>query len=76
MGSQTKAKRKRMEKAFKHQKGRCALCGEQMRMNYDPSDPLSATADHIIPKSLGGIVDGNIQAAHRKCNIQRGNAIL
>jgi 5-methylcytosine-specific restriction endonuclease McrA len=73
MGSQNKAKRKAMEKAFKRQKGRCALCGEQMKLNGKPDDPLMATADHILPKSRGGKIQGNIQAAHRFCNIVRGN---
>ena len=65
-----------MEKAFKKQKGKCAICGQQMKLNHNPDDLLSATADHIIPKSLGGGVEGNIQAAHRKCNIKRGNKLL
>ena len=73
MGSQNKAKRKRMETAFRRQKGRCALCGDQMKLNYNPQDPLSATADHITPKSMGGGIAHNIQAAHKKCNNERGN---
>lgn len=32
-----------------------------------------ATADHVIPKSSGGPVKGNIKAAHARCNHQRGN---
>lgn len=39
-------------------------------------DPMRATADHIIPKSLGGPIQGNIAAAHAKCNVERGNKLL
>ena len=63
-----------MEKAFKRQGGKCAICGEQMNMSKDENNDLRATADHIIPKSMGGAVDGNIQAAHAICNRNRGNA--
>lgn len=75
MGSQNKTKRNEMLKAFKRQKGRCWLCGEQMKLSDDWEHPLSATADHILPKSLGGSIKGNIKAAHRKCNNERGNQL-
>ncbi|MCA6391275.1 MAG: HNH endonuclease [Cytophagales bacterium] len=39
-------------------------------------DPLRATADHIIPYSLGGNLIGNIKAAHFKCNVERGNKLI
>jgi 5-methylcytosine-specific restriction endonuclease McrA len=39
-------------------------------------DPMRATADHIIPKSFGGKLIGNIKAAHAKCNVERGNKII
>lgn len=76
MGSQNKSKRKAMEKAFKRQKGRCALCNEQMKLNFNAQDPLSATADHILPKSMGGAIQNNIQAVHKFCNELRGNRHL
>ena len=73
MGSQNKAKRKAMEKAFKRQKGRCALCNEPMNQSKDPQNKMRATADHIVPKSKGGAIAGNIQAVHSVCNSKRGN---
>lgn len=73
MGSQNKTKRIEMEKAFSRQKGMCHLCGEPMNMSKNPNDGLRATADHIIPRSKGGWIKGNIKAAHAKCNLSRGN---
>lgn len=73
MGSQNAAKRKALEKSFKKQRGKCHLCGEPMNMSKDLNNDLRATADHIIPKSQGGAIDGNIRAAHAICNRYRGN---
>lgn len=73
MGSQNKGKRIGLEKAIKRQKGQCHLCGEQMTLSKDTTDPRRATADHIIPKSYGGSIKGNIAAAHSICNEERGN---
>jgi 5-methylcytosine-specific restriction endonuclease McrA len=71
--SQNKTKSKEKEKAFKRQGGLCWICNKPMKLKADPNDPLVASADHVIPRSLGGPVKGNIKAAHRKCNIERGN---
>jgi len=73
MGSQNKTKRNEMIKAYKRQKGKCWICGDQMLLNVGAENPKRATADHVVPKSLGGRVKGNIKAAHRICNIKRGN---
>lgn len=73
MGSQNKTKRNEMLKAFKRQRGKCHLCGEPMNLSQDQNNPDRATADHIVPKSHGGPVKGNIAAAHAKCNYARGN---
>lgn len=73
MGSQNATKRREMEKAFKRQGGRCWLCGKPMKLNGHPYSRNTATADHIIPKSMGGGLVGNIKAAHRACNMKRGN---
>lgn len=38
------------------------------------SDPL--TADHIIPRALGGLdITSNYRAAHRSCNSRRGSKL-
>lgn len=48
--------------------GVCALCGEHV-------DRADASIDHIIPLSDGGPhVWQNVQLAHKKCNVARGNA--
>lgn len=73
MGSQNKLKRAEMLKAFSRQRGRCHLCGEPMNQSKDQKDGKRATADHVIPKSMGGPVKGNIKAAHADCNVARGN---
>jgi 5-methylcytosine-specific restriction endonuclease McrA len=47
---------------------KCALCGEQILTMKD------ATIDHIVPLSKGGINSvGNMQLAHLKCNLEKGN---
>lgn len=66
-------KRKAMLKAFKRQNGRCYLCGEPMSLSNDLKDRRRATADHVIPKSKGGAIEGNIKAAHEICNTRRGS---
>jgi 5-methylcytosine-specific restriction endonuclease McrA len=48
-------------------KGICHLCGEGG----------ADTADHIIPHSRGGSDElTNLRAAHRYCNVKRGNHAL
>lgn len=49
----------------------CWICGETAR----PDDPL--TADHIIPRSLGGTnARSNYHAAHSSCNSRRGAKVM
>jgi hypothetical protein len=66
----------------------CQLCGKKMRMDkinsfrvYNPH-PSAPTIDHIIPisiaKQLGWTkeqihCDSNLQSAHFKCNVAKGN---
>ena len=73
MGSQNGLKRKEMLRAFRRQKGKCHICGVPMNLSIDLADDLRATADHVIPKSEGGWIKGNIKAAHAFCNRKRGN---
>ena len=53
----------------------CAICGQPIDYDLPPDDPLSFTVDEIVPVSLGGSPYdmANVQAAHRICNIRRGN---
>lgn len=46
----------------------CALCGGQIINMKD------ATIDHIVPISRGGGDEiANLQVAHLKCNLEKGN---
>jgi 5-methylcytosine-specific restriction endonuclease McrA len=68
--------RNRIEKISARDGWICTLCGKSI----DPkitSGPWRATADHIIPKSLGGS-DAlyNRQLAHAICDNKRGNKLL
>lgn len=58
------------------QDGKCWLCGGQMlRFGRSNTTPLSASNDHIIPRSMGGgSCIRNKRLAHRRCNSARGNA--
>lgn len=52
----------------------CKACGKQhLRTKGDHND--TASADHIIPTSLGGpkYDESNLQLLCRKCNSDRGN---
>ena len=73
MGSQNKSKLKAMLRAFKKQQGKCWLCGLPMNLSKDTNDKNRATADHVLPNSKGGAIQGNIKAAHAHCNVARGN---
>ena len=51
--------------AVLHNASRCAICG----LPPTATDPL--TADHIVPLSRGGGIEGNLRPAHRSCNSGR-----
>lgn len=47
----------------------CKLCG-------DPVEPWDVHVDHIHPFSLGGADSpDNLQVAHSRCNIRKGNRV-
>ena len=46
--------------------GCCYLC--DCPVNTD-----EATMDHVLPKSYGFKIAGNIMPAHQKCNLQKGD---
>lgn len=61
------AERFTLDEVFARDGGRCALCGKRVARK-------DATADHIVPVSLGGPHSlANIQLAHRSCNSRKGN---
>ncbi|KAA0021815.1 HNH endonuclease [Antrihabitans cavernicola] len=51
----------------------CWLCGKWIDVDLPSNDPMSWTADHVIPRSKGGHLLGELRAAHRSCNSSRGN---
>jgi len=54
--------------------GMCQLCGQPVRSDAKFPHPLSPSADHIVPLSLGGPhAAENLQLTHLVCNIRKGN---
>lgn len=52
----------------------CQICGDPTTRAWDCNDPLSATLDHIKPRSRGGGDNiENLRTAHARCNSIRGN---
>jgi hypothetical protein len=53
-------------------KNRCHLCRARVSAKPYPH-PLSASLDHVIPLSRGGIHDpDNVRLAHLRCNVEKG----
>ena len=52
----------------------CWLCGRWIDVSLPWWHDWSWSVDHVVPKSLGGkdTLD-NMRAAHRLCNLRRGN---
>lgn len=51
----------------------CALCGDVMRRDVGYLHDLYPTLDHIVPRARGGSDElGNLQPAHRICNLRKG----
>lgn len=66
----------RLMTLFNKQAGCCAYCGEVMEIDTC-NKPMSATIDHIIPRSKGGKDEiFNLVAACRQCNTEKGNMPL
>lgn len=53
----------------------CWICGGDIDPDLPYTDPMSFTADHVNPVSLGGHRLGEMRAAHRSCNSRRGNRV-
>jgi len=53
----------------------CWICRKEIDQSLPYTDPMSWTADHVVPRSRGGALTdmSNLKAAHRKCNSSRGN---
>lgn len=72
-----KARRAKREKLFAQQDGKCHWCSKPMLLTRDRiPGPLSATFEHIQPRSKGGKSwTGNVVVlAHLTCNARRADA--
>jgi hypothetical protein len=50
----------------------CGICGEEIDLSLPRKDPISFSADHIIPAEQGGTDHANnLMAAHLGCNQAR-----
>lgn len=65
----------------------CHICGQPFDLSIPAGEPMSLTADEIIPVSrykLGGYASAeacaldrnNVKPAHLKCNEARGNRLM
>ena len=56
----------------------CAICGQPVDFSLKFPDPMSPTADHIIPVAKGGSPSAleNLQLAHLACNRAKSDKIL
>jgi hypothetical protein len=56
---------------------RCQLCRKAVNRRKRWPDPMCASIDHIVPITKGGTdVRANVQLAHLRCNISKGNRVL
>lgn len=54
----------------------CGICTEPVDPLLKWPDPFSASLDHVVPLSLGGThTYDNVQCAHLRCNVSKGNRI-
>lgn len=52
----------------------CQICGSLIPLDAAWPDPLSPSIDHIVPISKGGThTFGNVQSAHLRCNMLKGD---
>jgi len=53
----------------------CHICGHPIDYTLAAPDPMSFSADHLVPRSLGGALLGPMDAAHLSCNSRRRNRV-
>jgi 5-methylcytosine-specific restriction endonuclease McrA len=59
---------------YRRDGGRCGLCRRKVSARLRYPHPGAATVDHIVPITAGGRhVLENVQLAHARCNIAKGN---
>lgn len=50
----------------------CAYCGKPIDLSLPPRHRMSFSADHVVPLSQGGRMDGALQPMHFSCNSKAG----
>lgn len=64
-----------LEKIAFIQHGRCVHCARGLEFGTHPvTADLFPTFEHVIPRALGGMNVGNRLAAHRRCNMRKGDS--
>lgn len=54
----------------------CGICDEAIDRDLSWPDPLSASLDHVTPLAKAGKhTRDNLQAAHLRCNLQKGDRV-
>lgn len=62
---------------YKRDNEKCQICNKMVDLKYTAPHRKSATLDHIIPISKGGLHEPkNVQLAHYSCNAKKGNRVL
>lgn len=55
---------------------RCGLCDQPINAALASPDPMALSIDHVVPVSRGGEhTRANVQAAHLRCNVVKGNRV-
>lgn len=55
----------------------CGICYKNIDMNLKFPHRMSASIDHVIPVSIGGVHSiANVQLAHLSCNASKGNKLI
>lgn len=66
--------RRRINRIGKRDGWVCHLCGKRVNKALGFPHPMSASVDHLIPRSLQGHDDdANLALAHFRCNVVKGN---
>jgi 5-methylcytosine-specific restriction endonuclease McrA len=54
----------------------CGICDDQVDRSLRWPHPMSASLDHVIPLSRGGAhALSNVQLAHLRCNVRKGDSL-
>jgi 5-methylcytosine-specific restriction endonuclease McrA len=55
---------------------RCGICLLAINPGLPVNHPLALTIDHVVPLAAGGSdAIGNLQPAHRQCNVDKGELV-